>query len=310
MSFIYFFHYRKAEMGIGTLIIFIALLLVAAIAAGVLIQTSGSLQEKALTTGDQAKAQIATNIKVVEVSATDGSDSYVDHFNQIIKLAPGSSEIKIGDSVLTMNTYDKTASLQYRGINGTTDNSNTGYNTWNLETVTGDIIINQSISNYTLAEDYDDDGYDDMIRVNHSGYVIFDYSTATDYAVPLTSVDCSGANSTFDVTVDVNSDQISSIYFKGVCGQGTIYGSNMTMDITPHKLGKGYFTVQYLQTGTNHFVGNLQRGDIVKLYFEAPKSISEDEKIRINFIPKIGISTLTEFITPEVMSSERAYLYP
>ena len=125
---------KKAEMGIGTLIIFIALLLVAAIAAGVLIQTAGSLQEKALTTGDQAKGQIATNVRVIEVSATDGSNGSLRDFFQIIRLAPASEPIKLEQSLVTMNTFDRTAALKYAGTSATTERNINGYYTWDIET--------------------------------------------------------------------------------------------------------------------------------------------------------------------------------
>ena len=48
----------------------------------------------------------------------------------------------------------------------------------------------------------------------------------------------------------------------------------------------------------------------MRIYFQAPRDIDEDEQVRLNLIPKIGPPTLTEFITPEVMSEERVYLYP
>ena len=55
---------------------------------------------------------------------------------------------------------------------------------------------------------------------------------------------------------------------------------------------------------------NLQRGDIIRVCFESPGQITEDEEVRLNFIPKIGTATLTQFVTPDVISTERVYLYP
>ncbi len=309
--------YRRAEMGIGTLIIFIALLLVAAIAAGVLIQSVGSLQEKALTTGDQAEGQIATNVAVVEVSATDGRDGSVSDFNEIVKLSPGSNAIKIAEVLFTLNTYDSTASLKYKGVSGTFDNSNVGYNTWTEEEVTnnsGTGMLNISADyNHTLLEDYDDDGLDDLFGMTSGGDFVVYFSSGFNYTVPQATATCTGGHHQISgVTVDVKSDEIDDIVISGWCGNNFFNTSaiGLSVNITPKMEGSGYFTVQYLQRGSNPVDGNLQRGDIIKVYYEAPRAIGEDEKVRINFIPKIGTPTLTEFITPEVISTERVYLYP
>ena len=87
---------RKADMGIGTLIIFIAMILVAAIAAGVLIQTATSLQNRALLTGERSQSQVSTSIRPIVVYAEDGSsDNNVDDFFATLKLAPGSDAVKL-----------------------------------------------------------------------------------------------------------------------------------------------------------------------------------------------------------------------
>ena len=112
---------RKADMGIGTLIIFISMILVAAIAAGVLIQTATSLQNTALLTGERSKSQVSTSIRPIVVYGEDGSvNNSIDDIYMTLKLAPGSDAVRLGDLLLEFSLKNVSANLVYNSSTNTT----------------------------------------------------------------------------------------------------------------------------------------------------------------------------------------------
>ncbi len=104
---------KKAEMGIGTLILFIAMILVAAVAAGVLLSTAVGLQNKALLTGKRTKDSVATQLEVSLIYGEDGSDSNVEKFYTQMQLAPGSMPIKYSEMSIIMSTYNDSSEMEF-----------------------------------------------------------------------------------------------------------------------------------------------------------------------------------------------------
>ena len=112
-----FKQHKKGAQGIGTLIIFIALILVAAVAAGVLIQTASSLQSKSLDVGRQTQEKITTDLEVVQVYVLNTSDGVIDvgddNMTVVVRLGSGSAPVRLEDLLVRFDTPRGSQSLIY-----------------------------------------------------------------------------------------------------------------------------------------------------------------------------------------------------
>ncbi|MFZ2455540.1 MAG: archaellin/type IV pilin N-terminal domain-containing protein [Candidatus Altiarchaeia archaeon] len=182
---------NKGESGIGTLIIFIAIVLVAAIAASVLLGTAGSLQQKALTTGKQTQQEVSSGIQVVSVTATDGTTGSVQTFEVLAKLSAGSDALSLNDTVITFDTKSTSQDLIYTNVLNTTT-----------------------------------------------------------------------------------------------------------------------YAVEYVKRGPDNLDHYLTVGDVIKISFNSTSAIGASQKVKTKIIPKHGVIVPVEFVTPDVLSTQRVNLYP
>ncbi|HLP79292.1 MAG TPA: archaellin/type IV pilin N-terminal domain-containing protein [Acidobacteriota bacterium] len=105
---------KRAEAGIGTLILFIAFVIVAAIAAAVLIQTSSALQSKALATGSKAQAEVSNGITIISIMGENASlVASIDVFTIKVKPMAGSDALKLNGTYIDFTSGDVSAAFEF-----------------------------------------------------------------------------------------------------------------------------------------------------------------------------------------------------
>ncbi|WP_144901591.1 archaellin/type IV pilin N-terminal domain-containing protein [Halobellus captivus] len=108
----------RGQVGIGTLIVFIAMVLVAAIAAGVLVNTAGFLQATAEDAGQESVDKVTNRLDVVSahgmINETASGDLAVDSLNLTVRLAAGSGAVSLEDTTIKYVSSTKAENLIYK----------------------------------------------------------------------------------------------------------------------------------------------------------------------------------------------------
>jgi archaeal flagellin FlaB len=100
------------DMGIGAMIVFIAMVLVAGIAASVLIQTANRLEIQAMRTGQQTTNEVATGIGVEDITGEVNAGAIR---NVAITVGPrsGSMDIDLSNTVIEISNSGSKYILSY-----------------------------------------------------------------------------------------------------------------------------------------------------------------------------------------------------
>jgi len=124
---------KNASIGIGAMIVFIAMVLVAGIAASVLIQTSNALESQAMSTGQETRDEVSSGIGVYQIIGQYGtrsiSGSPVAAFHNmtvIVTSRSGGSAVDLSETIVTISNGSKQCVVSWENTKFASASSGSG----------------------------------------------------------------------------------------------------------------------------------------------------------------------------------------
>ena len=174
------------SIGIGAMIVFIAMVLVAGIAASVLIQTSTKLESQAMRSGQETIGEVSTGI-AVETIEGHKTGTTLDYIVISVRPRAGSADVDLSEAVVEISDSITKNLLTY--------NSSTFTNTSSID---GDIFAAGNFINSALKfglvvlEDADGSCTDTNPVINRGDHVLITIDTSTAFGGLSTRTDIFG----------------------------------------------------------------------------------------------------------------------
>jgi len=137
----------EGSIGVGSLIIFIAMVIVAGVAASMLIQTMDSLQQQALSTSQESLRDVANGLKITHISGYSNGTK-ITQVAFFISPVAGSNGIDLTYTTVVLSDTNNQVILSYNSTCYSEDTSSglfNSINSSNLSSSTYGIIVIRDI---------------------------------------------------------------------------------------------------------------------------------------------------------------------
>ena len=283
---------EKGEMGIGTLIIFIAMIIVAAVAATVLIQTAYQLQQQAEETGNIATQDVSTGFKIITIQGIRSDTMYNQSLTaKEVKNETFTAQLKyVPVNPQTVVISNNTFKLKDNGTGGLYLVSGANV-TGNIDYNTGEITL-KFLNNTTNSE------------VNITVTYGSGYSPIIDYLeIKVGLMAGSPPISMFSVLVEISDGYTDTTLAYNESAKdfndldGSHFGAVIARDMPPCNWERDKV---------------ITPGDIVKILINASAIglyLQPQSSVMIKLIPMHGVPNLVEFETPSTYTTKYINLW-